>query len=192
MTRHELTGRLSTAGLVVGLALACPLIAQAQSGGPYDLSWSTVDCGGATPSTGGSYSLGGTAGQSDAGLLSGGDYTLRGGFWSGGPIVTAVDEPQENDPPRLVDRLYRTTPNPFNPRTQIAFDLARPGTVRLGIYDLRGALVRTLERGPLPAGHHVRIWDGTTDRGAAAASGIYFVTIDTDGFHARQKGVLIR
>ena len=52
----------------------------------YDVSWYTIDGGGATLSTGGSYSLGGSIGQADAGVLSGGSYTLIGGFW-GGAIV---------------------------------------------------------------------------------------------------------
>lgn len=42
------------------------------------------DGGGETFSVGGDYSLGGTVGQSDAGELEGGDYTLVGGFWGGG------------------------------------------------------------------------------------------------------------
>jgi len=61
-------------------------VALAQSGGGYDLTWNTVDSGGATFSTGGNYSLGGTIGQPDAGVLSGGDYTLAGGFWGGGAV----------------------------------------------------------------------------------------------------------
>jgi hypothetical protein len=56
----------------------------AQTGGGYDLSWSTIDGGGGTWSTGGSYALGGTIGQPDAGTLAGGSYTLEGGFWPGG------------------------------------------------------------------------------------------------------------
>jgi hypothetical protein len=52
----------------------------------YDLSWWTVDGGGGTFSTGGDYTLGGTIGQSDAGLMAGGDYTLGGGFWGGGEL----------------------------------------------------------------------------------------------------------
>ena len=52
----------------------------------YDLSWWTVDGGGGTFSTGGGYTLGGTIGQPDAGLLIGGDYTLGGGFWGGGEV----------------------------------------------------------------------------------------------------------
>jgi hypothetical protein len=59
-------------------------LAQADDG--YDLSWWTVDGGGQTFSSDGRYSLGGTAGQCDAGILEGGDYMLVGGFWSGAKV----------------------------------------------------------------------------------------------------------
>ncbi|MBC7231942.1 MAG: hypothetical protein H5T68_01680 [Chloroflexi bacterium] len=68
------------------LALLPLLPALAQSGG-YDLTWSTIDGGGYTWSEGGAYSLGGTVGQADAGALSGGGYTLAGGFWGGGEVA---------------------------------------------------------------------------------------------------------
>jgi len=58
-------------------------IVMGQSGGGYDLSWSTIDGGGYTFSTGGGYTLGSTIGQPDAGAMSGGGYTLGGGFWGG-------------------------------------------------------------------------------------------------------------
>jgi hypothetical protein len=55
--------------------------AHAQTGGGYDLSWTTFDGGGTTAATGGIYSLGGTIGQPEAGRQSGGIYSLLGGFW---------------------------------------------------------------------------------------------------------------
>jgi len=55
-----------------------------QSG--YDLSWYTIDGGGATFSIGGSYSLGGTIGQPDAGSSGGGGYSLNGGLWPGAAL----------------------------------------------------------------------------------------------------------
>lgn len=61
-------------------------IVLAQTGDGYDLTWSTVDGGGYTFSTGGGYTLGGTIGQADAGTLGGGSYTLDGGFWGGGAM----------------------------------------------------------------------------------------------------------
>lgn len=63
--------------LLIGLLL--PALVSAT----YDLSWWTVN-GGGGQSTGGSYTLTATAGQPDAGVVSGGGYTLRGGFWSMG------------------------------------------------------------------------------------------------------------
>ncbi len=75
----------------------------AQTGGSYDLSWSTVDGGGGTFSTGGVYSLGGTIGQPDAGAMTGGAYSITGGFWpaataSGASNVTiaAANPPTDN------------------------------------------------------------------------------------------------
>jgi hypothetical protein len=59
----------------------------AQSGGAYDVAWHTVDAGGLTSGSGGSYTLDATAGQPDAALLTGGGYSLGGGFWSGGAAV---------------------------------------------------------------------------------------------------------
>ncbi len=55
--------------------------ASAQSGGGYDLTWNVIAGGGATSSTGGTYSLNGTIGQADAGTMNGGSYSLIGGFW---------------------------------------------------------------------------------------------------------------
>jgi hypothetical protein len=67
---------------ILGVLLLVTGAALAQSDA-YDVSWWTVDGGGGTFSHGGGYALGGTAGQPDAGLLTGGGYALRGGFWSG-------------------------------------------------------------------------------------------------------------
>ena len=57
----------------------------AQSGGPYDLSWHTIDGGGGV-SSGGTYIVRGTIGQPDAAYSAGGDYELPGGFWPGEPM----------------------------------------------------------------------------------------------------------
>jgi len=65
----------------IGLSMATA--AYAQSGGGFDLSWSSIDGGGATFSTGGGFELGGTIGQPDASVtvMTGGAFELTGGFW---------------------------------------------------------------------------------------------------------------
>ena len=56
------------------------------NGPDYTLDWWTVDGGGSTFSEGGGYTLGGTTGQPDAGVMAGDPYTLQGGFWPGGGV----------------------------------------------------------------------------------------------------------
>src|SRR5512136_650760 len=76
---------VATVVMLALLLIATASIASAQTGGGYDLTWSTIDGGGAMLSTGGEYSLGGIIGQPDVRwALAGGDYTLGGGFWGNG------------------------------------------------------------------------------------------------------------
>ena len=77
--------------LILGLVLILALVttaAFAQAG--YDLSWWTVDGGGAVGLSADGYTLSGTIGQPDAGTLSGGDYELSGGFWGGAAAQAAA------------------------------------------------------------------------------------------------------
>ena len=65
--------------LLVGLTAMTAASSPLASG--FAIPWWTVDNGGGT-SQGGTYTLSGTIGQSDAGNASGGDYRLASGFWS--------------------------------------------------------------------------------------------------------------
>ena len=85
MKRHLLA--LSMLGLLLPITHA-----RAQSGGKYDLSWSTLDGGGGT-SSGGQFSVRGTIGQPDAGTLAGGQFKITGGFWSGVSVVQMPGSP---------------------------------------------------------------------------------------------------
>ena len=58
-------------------------LSAAIGGGDFDLSWYTMDGGGGSSSTGGGFELSGTIGQPNAREMSGGDFTLAGGFWPG-------------------------------------------------------------------------------------------------------------
>lgn len=85
--RYRTSGKRLAGLAAVALLLLLSSTTLAQTGGPYDLSWNSFDGGGTTFSTGGNYNLHGTIGQADAGLLTGGDYTVGGGFWKGGEQV---------------------------------------------------------------------------------------------------------
>lgn len=93
-------------------------------------------------------------------------------------------------------RLYQNYPNPFNPSTTVTFTLPGGSVARhavlLGVYDVRGALVRTLVSGSVAGGRHQVTWDGTNERGGQVASGIYFAKFVSGGHSAMKKMVLLR
>ncbi len=76
-------------------------------------------------------------------------------------------------------QLAQNAPNPFNPRTSIAFALPRDTHVQLTVHDLRGRLVRTLASESMPAGHHDIAFDGTSNDGRRLASGTYIYRLVT-------------
>lgn len=75
--------------VAVGVTLVAATSARAQN---YSIDWFSIDGGGGT-STGGVYSVSGTIGQPDAGMLSGGTYSLVGGFWGAVIPVQQVGAP---------------------------------------------------------------------------------------------------
>ncbi|HKK71476.1 MAG TPA: FlgD immunoglobulin-like domain containing protein, partial [Candidatus Krumholzibacteria bacterium] len=73
-------------------------------------------------------------------------------------------------------------PNPFNPRTQVSFDLARSAAVSISIHDAAGRRVRTLlPEATFTAGRHQVVWTGRDDEGRPVASGVYHYHVAVDG-----------
>ena len=89
-------------------------------------------------------------------------------------------------------RLLASYPNPFNPATTIAYEIDEPTDVVLAVYDVKGALVRTLTRAPMPGGRHEVRWDGARANGARVASGVYFVRLAAGGHTDTGRLVLLK
>jgi hypothetical protein len=93
-------------------------------------------------------------------------------------------------------RLYQNYPNPFNPVTRIAYTVpggvSSKNNVLLAVYDVRGALVKTLVNSPVPGGRHVVEWDGRNNNGDMVASGVYFSRLSAGGVVDVKKMVLLR
>jgi len=71
--------------------------------------------------------------------------------------------------------LFNNYPNPFNPSTQIEYQLSEHSRVDLKIYNQMGQVIRTLVYNePQDAGHHQQQWNGNRDNGTPAESGMYF------------------
>ena len=177
--------------LVIGLATAPFGRAEAQ----IAISRWTVAGGGGGWVQNGPFILAGTAGQSSAGFLTGGRLTLLGGFWiPGAPHPVAVEDgpppPPPAAPPAL--RIDPAAPNPFLLRTRIAFELPEARPVRVRVYDVAGALQRTLAEEIQPPGRHALDWDGADASGRRVRAGLYFVRIELGDFHRSQKVVVLR
>ncbi|NTV03357.1 hypothetical protein HGA89_00375 [bacterium] len=77
--------------------------------------------------------------------------------------------------------LYPNQPNPFNPQTTLKCDVPVDGRVTLRVYDIRGAMIRTLIDADLPRGNHQATWDGRDSSGRGLASGSYFARLEAGG-----------
>ena len=93
--------------------------------------------------------------------------------------------------------LLRNYPNPFNPETWIPYHLSEDADVSLTIYDVNGALVRTIDVGhQIAAKYDTRskavYWDGRNQFGEQVASGIYFYSLSAGDFSATRKMVILK
>jgi len=100
-----------------------------------------------------------------------------------------ANDPNQAPAPAI---LAQNWPNPFNPNTNISFELPQPGPALLEIFDLRGRLVSTLLDKEIGAGKHSLNWDGTDSNCAQLASGVYIYRLSTGRTSASRKMILLK
>jgi hypothetical protein len=93
------------------------------------------------------------------------------------------DAPRIGEESTFAFRGYRLSnaPNPFNPATEIRFELPQRGRIDVRIYDVAGRLVKELGGEVLPAGPHAVRWNGTDQRETGVVSGTYYYRLFVDG-----------
>jgi hypothetical protein len=107
------------------------------------------------------------------------------------PVETETSGQDPALPARFT--LYQNAPNPFNPVTNIRFDVPpEGGQVTLRIYDVGGRLVRTLVDGMQSPGQKTIAWDGRNEAGNPVATGTYLYRLTGKGFERTRKMVLLR
>tara|TARA_B100000405_G_scaffold297344_1_gene253130 strand:- start:53 stop:1078 length:1026 start_codon:yes stop_codon:yes gene_type:complete len=88
--------------------------------------------------------------------------------------------------------LHNNYPNPFNPVTNILYDIPEVSDVSLEIYNVMGQRVRTLVQGTQEPGRYQIIWNATNDFGQALSSGMYIYRIQAGDFVSVKKLVLMK
>ncbi len=131
-----------------------------------------------------------TVGQPVIGSGLGGTTKADLGFWwEVVPVLTGIGE----QAPPTAFALHQNAPNPFSTRTSITFAIARgPVPVAIGIYNLQGALVRTLVRESKSPGTYTVAWDGRDDNGHYLGAGVYFTKINAGSFQRSAKTVILK
>lgn len=89
-------------------------------------------------------------------------------------------------------KMLQNSPNPFNPQTKITFAVNTPGKVEVKVFNVRGELVKTLAKQWYPQGEHTVTWDGRTDNGVGAPSGMYFAIAKSNGSTDKMKMMLMK
>ncbi len=104
--------------------------------------------------------------------------------------LVSVPEPRVLSPGPFL--LEQNQPNPFKGTTTIAFELARPASTRLTIYDVAGRAVRTLVDGERLAGRHEVLWDGRGSRDRRVPDGVYFYRLEASGKTETRRMLVLR
>lgn len=109
-------------------------------------------------------------------------------YYDGG-AVTGVDDGTPAAGRRV--RLRPNVPNPFNPVTEIRFDLPAAGPYAITVFDVAGRRVAGL-RGTGSAGPNAVTWDGLDSAGRTLPSGVYFYTLEAGSYRATRKMTMVK
>lgn len=104
---------------------------------------------------------------------------------TGFPALTGVNNNGGLTPARF--ELSQNYPNPFNPQTTIKFAAAKDGNIKLNVFDVSGKLVKSLVNQRVIVGNYSVDFDAS-----GFSSGIYFYTLETEGFKETKKMILIK
>jgi hypothetical protein len=108
------------------------------------------------------------------------------------PGQVAPFERRPDEYPVKYDLSYNY-PNPFNPTTTFRYKVPTPGSdVRITVYNVAGQVVTTLVREFKTPGVYRVMWDGRSESGNPAATGVYFVNMISGDFTDTKKIVLIK
>lgn len=103
-----------------------------------------------------------------------GDYGLNGAVISGATYGKIVSIEREQRPRSPV--LYQNSPNPFNSRTTISFEIEAKSKVKLEVFDVLGRMISVLVDQSITPGFHSVIFEGAT----SIPSGVYIYRLITD------------
>ncbi|MCC6864909.1 MAG: T9SS type A sorting domain-containing protein [Ignavibacteria bacterium] len=116
-------------------------------------------------------------------------YKLKG-YSSNGNVLFEADEIKIGITGIRNFKIEQNTPNPFNPTTNITYELYDASFVKLKVFDLIGKEIATLVEGTQPKGIYTVTFDAS--KYANLTSGIYFYKLETDKYSEVKKMILTK
>jgi uncharacterized repeat protein (TIGR01451 family) len=109
-------------------------------------------------------------------------------------FTTFVADPEGAEDPTVAstDGIRLRCANPYRAHGQISLTALPGQTVAVTLYDVAGRLISRLFEGPPLQGRITLSWDGRTDSGVPAGSGIYYLDVRGQRIHVRRALVLVR
>ncbi len=107
-------------------------------------------------------------------------------------MTTSVKDAAANAEIPTAYALRQNHPNPFNPETEIIYELPRTSQVSLVVFNLLGEKVKTLVTGAMPAGKHTARWDGTDGARKGVSSGVYLYRMEAGGLVFQKSMTLLK
>ena len=135
--------------------------------------------------------------------LQPGDYEFRifrdNGYSQAGVYLFSVIDSSSTDISYNINefltdnfKIYQPYPNPFNPVTNIRYDLPKDALVNITIYDMMGRKVSTLVSSRQTAGYKTVQWNATNDAGEPLSAGLYLYMIEAGQIRQMKKMVLLK
>lgn len=109
---------------------------------------------------------------------------------SGG--VTSIEEKTQKIVSPVSFELLGNYPNPFNPATKIRYRIAKAGSFRLTVYNVKGEVVQTLVSEHRQPGTYSVEWSGMDDSSRPVASGVYYYRLHNNRSSLSGKMLLLR
>jgi len=103
---------------------------------------------------------------------------------------TILEVHSSNNSPKRSFSLIGNYPNPFNPSTNIEFNLETGSTISIDIFNLLGQKIKSIQNGYLTNGKHSVKWNGKDEKGKSVGSGLYFARISDGKMSVTQKLIL--
>ncbi len=125
-------------------------------------------------------------GSNDGGMLR---YMSIDIDFSGLPVLNGTNE---SSAPEVVDFNLTNYPNPFNPTTNISFDLPAKSNVKLSVYNIKGQLVKTIVDRKLDQGPQAFTWKGDNNANQTVSSGIYFYKLEAGNKTETKKMLMLK